>query len=151
TVGGKCGYEKHTETGDVIVMAGGRVGKDGVHGATFSSEALHEGSPVSAVQIGDPFTQKRLLDFIIEARDVGLITGITDNGAGGLSSSVGEMARITGGATIELDNVPLKYPGLADWEIVVSESQERMTLSTKRFDELVKLAGKHNVEVTNIG
>jgi phosphoribosylformylglycinamidine (FGAM) synthase-like enzyme len=126
-VRGMSGFEKHTKPGDKIVMAGGRVGKDGVHGATFSSEALHEGSPVSAVQIGDPFTQKRLLDFVLEARDLGLITGITDNGAGGLSSSVGEMAQITGGATIELDKVPTKYAGLADWEIVVSESQERMT------------------------
>ena len=150
-VAGKIAYEKHTKVGDTIVMAGGRVGKDGIHGATFSSEALHEGSPVSAVQIGDPFTQKRLLDFVIEARDLGLITGITDNGAGGLSSSVGEMARITGGASIDLDNVPLKYPGLADWEIVVSESQERMTISTRDFDSLLVLANKHHVEVTNIG
>lgn len=150
-VAGKTAYEKHTQVDDVIVMAGGRVGKDGIHGATFSSEALHEDSPVSAVQIGDPFTQKRLLDFVLDARDAGLITGITDNGAGGLSSSVGEMARITGGATIDLDSVPLKYPGLADWEIVVSESQERMTISTRDFDALRKLADKHHVEVTNIG
>ncbi len=114
-VHGKCGYEKHTKIGDTIVMVGGRVGKDGIHGATFSSESLHEGSPMSAVQIGDPFTQKRVLDFIVEARDQGLITGITDNGAGGLSSSVGEMAQITHGASIELDKIPTKYPGLADW------------------------------------
>jgi len=151
TVHGKPGFEKHTAAGDSIVMAGGRVGVDGVHGATFSSEALHEGSPVSAVQIGDPFTQKRMLDFVIEARDAGLVTGITDNGAGGLSSSVGEMARLTGGASIELDRIPLKYPGLADWEIVISESQERMTLSTRDFGELSRLAEKHNVEVTEIG
>ncbi len=151
SVGGMSAIAKHTAVGDTIVMAGGRVGVDGVHGATFSSEALHEGSPVSAVQIGDPFTQKRLSDFIIEARDQGLITGITDNGAGGLSSSVGEMARLTGGAVIELDEVPLKYPGLTDWEIVVSESQERMTCSTRRFEELQKLACKHRVEVSAIG
>jgi phosphoribosylformylglycinamidine synthase len=145
------GVEKHTQPGDTIVMVGGRVGKDGIHGATFSSEALHEGSPVSAVQIGDPFTQKRVLDFVIEARDLGLITGITDNGAGGLSSSVGEMAEITSGALLNLDNVPLKYPGLAAWEIVVSEAQERMTISTRRFAELKELAVKHRVEVTDIG
>jgi phosphoribosylformylglycinamidine synthase subunit PurSL len=150
-VHGKCGYEKHTEVGDTIVMVGGRVGKDGIHGATFSSESLHEGSPMSAVQIGDPFTQKRVLDFIIEARDQGLITGITDNGAGGLSSSVGEMAQITNGATIELDQIPTKYPGLADWEVVVSESQERMTLSTTALDKLHILADKHHVEATAIG
>lgn len=146
-----AGFEKHTQPGDTIVMVGGRVGKDGIHGATFSSEALHEGSPVSAVQIGDPFTQKRVLDFVCEARDLGLITGITDNGAGGLSSSVGEMAEITGGAILNLDSVPLKYPGLAAWEIVVSEAQERMTISTRKFAELKQLARKHRVEVTAIG
>jgi phosphoribosylformylglycinamidine synthase len=151
TVNKLSGYEKHTKPGDAVVMAGGRVGKDGIHGATFSSEALHEGSPVTAVQIGDPFTQKRLLDFVLEARDLGLITGITDNGAGGLSSSVGEMAQITGGATIELDKVPTKYPGLADWEIVVSESQERMTISTDKYDRLKEVAIKHHVEISKIG
>ncbi|MFN8551138.1 MAG: AIR synthase-related protein [Candidatus Obscuribacterales bacterium] len=150
-VHGQCGYEKHTKVGDTIVMVGGRVGKDGIHGATFSSESLHEGSPMSAVQIGDPFTQKRVLDFIIEARDQGLITGITDNGAGGLSSSVGEMAQITHGASIELDQIPTKYPGLADWELVVSESQERMTLSTTSLEKLQALAEKHHVEATAIG
>ena len=150
-VHGKVAYEKHTQVGDIIAMAGGRVGKDGVHGATFSSESMHEGSPVSAVQIGDPFTQKRLLDFVIEARDADLITGLTDNGAGGLSSSIGEMATITNGATFVLDDVPTKYPGLADWEIVVSESQERMTLSTRDMDKLSTLAAKHNVEVTAVG
>jgi phosphoribosylformylglycinamidine synthase len=150
-VKGKDGFGKHTQSGDTIVMAGGRVGKDGVHGATFSSEALHEGSPVTAVQIGDPFTQKRLTDFVLEARDHGLISGITDNGAGGLSSSVGEMAEFTGGARIELDHVPTKYPGLADWEMVVSESQERMTISTDRFEELSGIAQKHHVEISAIG
>lgn len=149
--GDRSGVEKHTRVGDIIVMAGGRVGKDGIHGATFSSEALHEGSPVTAVQIGDPFTQKRLLDFVLEARDQGLITGITDNGAGGLSSSVGEMARITGGATLELQNIPLKYAGLTDYEIVISESQERMTISTDKFEALQELATKFNVEVTDAG
>lgn len=144
-------YEKHTKTGDRIVMVGGRVGKDGIHGATFSSESMHEGSPVTAVQIGDPFTQKRVIDFVLAARDNGLITGITDNGAGGLSSSVGEMATFTGGATIDLDQVPLKYPGLDDWQIVVSESQERMTISTSQVAELKDLAEAYNVEVSDIG
>jgi phosphoribosylformylglycinamidine synthase subunit PurSL len=150
-VGDKVGYKKYTTVGDTIVMAGGRVGKDGIHGATFSSEALHEGSPVSAVQIGDPFTQKRLLDFVLEARDRGLITGITDNGAGGLSSSVGEMAQLTGGAALELAGIPLKYAGLADYEIVISESQERMSISTRDFKALKELAESFNVEVTACG
>ncbi len=150
-IAGFCAYEKHTKPGDTIVMAGGRVGKDGIHGATFSSEALHEGSPVSAVQIGDPFTQKRLLDFVLAARDKGLITGITDNGAGGLSSSVGEMATITGGASLNLDKLPTKYPGLAAWEMIVSESQERMTISTNNFSALADLAKKFSVEISNLG
>jgi len=150
-VAGKSAIDKHTKVGETIVMVGGKVGKDGIHGATFSSEALHEGSPVTAVQIGDPFTQKRVLDFILEARDRGLITGITDNGAGGLSSSVGEMARITNGADMELAEIPLKYPGLSDYEIVISESQERMTLSTDKLSEVEELARKFNVDCTAVG
>jgi phosphoribosylformylglycinamidine synthase len=134
-------------------MAGGRVGKDGIHGATFSSLELNEASPCSAVQIGDPLTQKRLLDFVIEARDAGLYSGITDNGAGGLSSSVGEMSQFTGGATIDAALVPLKYQGLDPWEIVVSESQERMTLAVpkEKWNALADLARVHGVEVTSIG
>jgi phosphoribosylformylglycinamidine synthase len=142
---------KHTKIGDAIVMAGGRVGRDGVHGATFSSLALDETASTDVVQIGDPFTQKRLLDFILKAQEMGLITGITDNGAGGLSSSVGEMAQITNGATINLDAIPLKYPGLSDWQIVVSESQERMTISTDNYEALAELAGNYDVELSNIG
>ena len=78
-------------------MTGGRIGKDGIHGATFSSEELHEGSPATAVQIGDPITQRKMYDFIMRARDLGLYNAITDNGAGGLSSSIGEMAEDTNG------------------------------------------------------
>lgn len=143
--------EKYTKVGDHVVMAGGRVGKDGVHGATFSSLALDENAGSEVVQIGDPFTQKRLTDFILKARDLGLLTGITDNGAGGLSSSVGEMARITNGATLCLESVPLKYPGLTDWQIVVSESQERMTISTDKLDELKALAELYDVEMAVVG
>lgn len=151
SVQGKPSYQKYTQPGDVIVMVGGRVGKDGIHGATFSSEALSETSPLSAVQIGDPLTQKRMTDFILEARDKGLLTGITDNGAGGLSSSVGEMAEETHGARIDLDAIPLKYPGLSAYEVVISESQERMTLSTDQPEALLALAQKHGVEATVIG
>jgi len=150
---GRLQYAKHTKTGDRIVVVGGRVGKDGIHGATFSSETMHEGSPVSAVQIGDPFLQKRVIDFILAANEKNLMTGITDNGAGGLSSSVGEMAGITHGATIDLDKVPLKYPGLSDWEIIVSESQERMSVSVdpKDLDAFLALANDYNVEASDIG
>src|SRR3989344_320319 len=146
-------HEKKARAGNLIVMIGGRVGEDGIHRATFSSLGLTQSSPTSAVQIGDPFTQKKAVDFVIEARDAGLIESITDNGAGGLSSSVGEMALQSNGATVHLDRVPLKYPGLAPWEIFVSESQERMTVAIKpenrgRFFELAR---KHEVESTEIG
>ncbi|MGC9053568.1 MAG: AIR synthase-related protein, partial [Candidatus Hydrogenedens sp.] len=152
-INNKLSHEKQTYKGDLIVMIGGRIGKDGIHGATFSSEELHEGSPVTAVQIGDPITQKKLSDFLFEARDRGLYNSITDNGAGGLSSSVGEIARGSGGAKIYLDRAPLKYAGLAPWEIFLSESQERMTVAVppQHIDEFMKLAQKRDVESTVLG
>ncbi len=106
TLHGMPGYEKIPAAGDAIVMTGGRIGKDGIHGATFSSEELHEGSPATAVQIGDPITQRKMYDFIIRARDLGLYHAITDNGAGGLSSSVGEMSEATGGCRLDLSKAP---------------------------------------------
>jgi phosphoribosylformylglycinamidine synthase len=134
-------------------MVGGRIGKDGIHGATFSSQALSAASPTSAVQIGDPFTQKKMSDFLIEARDLGLFKGITDNGAGGLSSSLGEMSVKSGGVRIDLDRCPLKYAGLAPWEILVSESQERMSLAVSRdkIQALLDLAARREVEATVVG
>lgn len=148
---GHPGYEKKARKGDFIVMAGGRVGKDGIHGATFSSEELHEGSPATAVQIGDPITQRKLLDFMLEARC--LYNSITDNGAGGLSSSAGEMAQDTGGCLIELDKVPLKYDGLLPWEILLSEAQERMTFAVppEHLQEFLDLAKIMDVEATPLG
>ena len=150
------GRESHDKTptpGDIVYMVGGRVGFDGIHGATFSSLELTEESPSSAVQIGDPITQKKMLDMIIEARDEGLIQVITDNGAGGLSSSVGEMAELTGGADLDLAVVPLKQAGLSPWEILVSESQERMTVGVKPEDceSFEALAALHEVEATAVG
>ena len=152
-INGKPSHLKAARPGDHIVMTGGRIGKDGIHGATFSSEELHEGSPVSAVQIGDPITQKRMTDFLLMARDLGLYTSITDNGAGGLSSSVGEMARESGGARLKLDKAPLKYPGLQPWEILLSEAQERMTVAVPpdKIDEFLRLAEKLDVEATEMG
>lgn len=152
--GQKKMYLKKAMPGDYIVMVGGRVGLDGIHGATFSSEALDTGSPATAVQIGDPITQKKLSDVLVkEARDLGLYTSITDNGAGGLSCSVAEMAKECGGAVVELEKVPLKYPGLAPWQTWISESQERMTLAVpknkwKPFSNLMRRRG---VEATVIG
>jgi phosphoribosylformylglycinamidine synthase len=151
---GRNSYEKEAMSGDYIVMAGGKVGKDGIHGATFSSEAIDSGSPATAVQIGDPITQKKLSDAVIkEARDSKLYNSITDNGAGGLSCSIAEMAKESNGCYVQLEKVPLKYPGLEPWETWISESQERMTLAVpkenwNKFSDLMKRRG---VEATVIG
>jgi len=144
---------KTTSPGDLIIMCGGRVGKDGIHGVTASSETFSEHTPAGHVQIGDPYTQKKMHDFLLEARDRGLISFLTDNGGGGLSSSVGESAEFSGGCKVELENVPLKYDGLDQWEIWVSESQERMTvaITPENLDPFMALSQKHAVESTVIG
>lgn len=144
---------KTTSPGDQIVMSGGRVGKDGIHGVTAASETYTEHTPAGHVQIGDPYTQKKMHDFLVEARDEGLISFITDNGGGGLSSSIGESARFSNGCRVDLDKVPLKYDGLDQWEIWVSESQERMTIAVKpeHLERFMALSAKHAVESTVIG
>ncbi|MBI3305924.1 phosphoribosylformylglycinamidine synthase [Candidatus Nomurabacteria bacterium] len=150
----RLSHIKAAKTGDYIIMVGGRVGLDGIHGATFSSVAMDANSPATAVQIGDPITQKKLSDAIVkEARDMGLYNSITDNGAGGLSSSVAEMAKECNGVEVYLDKVPLKYPGLEPWEIWISESQERMTLSVpkNKWQKFKKLMESRGVEATVIG
>jgi phosphoribosylformylglycinamidine synthase len=153
-INGKPAHEKRAKPGDRIIMVGGKVGRDGIHGATFSSVALDEGSPATAVQIGDPITQKKFSDAIVkEIRDLGLYNAITDNGAGGLSSSVGEMAEGSGGFKLALDKVPLKYPGMQPWEIWISESQERMTLAVppENVEELIRLLNKRGAEAWDLG
>ncbi|MBI2085428.1 MAG: phosphoribosylformylglycinamidine synthase subunit PurL [Candidatus Aenigmarchaeota archaeon] len=152
-ISGRKTEEKVIEPGHLAVMVGGRVGKDGVHGATFSSGTLRETSPSSAVQIGDPIVQKRAYDFLIKARNLGLIDAITDNGAGGLSSSIGELAQISGGCEIYLDKVPLKYDGMQPWEILISESQERMSAAIRpdKLDEFLELSKKYRVESSIVG
>ncbi len=153
-INGQKAHEKKAQVGDLIVMIGGKVGRDGIHGATFSSVALDEGSPATAVQIGDPITQKKFTDAIIkDIRDLGLYNAITDNGAGGLSSSVGEMGGDTNGFTVELDKVPLKYPGMQPWEIWISESQERMTMAVppQNIEKLQALLAKRGSESWVIG
>ncbi|MDE5066817.1 AIR synthase-related protein [Wolbachia endosymbiont of Drosophila leontia] len=142
---------KGPKNGDKIVIIGGRVGRDGIHGATFSSEALSGNSPSTIVQIGDPITQKKLSNAALEARDLDLYNAITDNGAGGLSSSIGEMGK--DGFEVDLSKVLLKNDGMAPWEIWISESQERMTLAVPEenlpmFKQIMK---KHDVEVCVIG
>jgi phosphoribosylformylglycinamidine synthase len=146
-------HQKTTTPGDVIIMSGGRVGKDGIHGVTAASETYGEHTPAGHVQIGDPYTQKKMHDFLLEARDDGIISFITDNGGGGLSSSVGESARFSNGCRVDLDMVPLKYDGLDQWEIWVSESQERMTIAVKpkHLDRFLELSTQHAVESTVIG
>jgi phosphoribosylformylglycinamidine synthase len=152
-IAGEPSDEKRTSPGDRIVMCGGRVGKDGIHGVTASSESFSEHTPAGHVQIGDPYTQKKMHDFLLEARDQGLIRFITDNGGGGLSSSIGESARFSNGCEVDLERVPLKYEGLDPWEIWVSESQERMTVAVHPDDleTFMELARKHEVESTVIG
>ncbi|MEJ2672366.1 MAG: AIR synthase-related protein [Deltaproteobacteria bacterium] len=150
---GEPGAEKAAHPGDLIITCGGRVGMDGIHGVTASSEVSSPGTPAGHVQIGDPYTQKNMHDFLLEARDQGLITFITDCGGGGLSSAVGESAQMAGGGEVWLDAVPLKYQGLDPWEIWVSESQERMVVAVKPEHEarFKDLARKHVVEATVIG
>ena len=150
---GSPSHEKEIKPGDSIVMAGGRIGMDGIHGATFSSEELRQSSSAQVVQIGDPITQKRLSDFIIEARNRKLYRFITDNGAGGLSSSVGEMAVHCNGCLLDLTDARLKYTGLQPWEILLSESQERMTFAVppEKLSEFEKLASSRDVEVSVLG
>ncbi len=152
-INGEPSHVKKVQMGDLIVMSGGRIGADGIHGATFSSEELSEASPTSAVQIGDPITQKRMTDFLLIARDRGLYNSITDDGAGGLSSSVGEMAEDTNGCIIDLEKAPLKYHGLDPWEILLSEAQERMTMavSPDKIDEFLNLSRQMGVLSTVLG
>ncbi|HKB02195.1 MAG TPA: AIR synthase-related protein, partial [Gemmataceae bacterium] len=147
--------EKAAKPGDLIVAVGGRTGRDGIHGATFSSlELTHESETVSggAVQIGNAITEKKVLDVVLQARDRGLYSAITDCGAGGFSSAVGEMGADLG-AHVQLEEAPLKYEGLSYTEIWISESQERMVLAVppKKWPELEKLCRGEGVEAAVIG
>jgi phosphoribosylformylglycinamidine synthase len=146
---------KRPQTGDLIVAIGGRTGRDGIHGATFSSaELTSQSEQISggAVQIGNAIEEKKLLDVLLAARDRGLYTAVTDCGAGGFSSAVGEMGEKIG-AEVHLDRVPLKYEGLSYTEIWISEAQERMVLSVpeEHWPALDTLCRSENVEATVIG
>ncbi|MEW5706024.1 MAG: phosphoribosylformylglycinamidine synthase subunit PurL [Actinomycetota bacterium] len=152
-IAGRPSHIKKVNPGDLIVMVGGRIGKDGIHGATFSSVALDEETSSSAVQIGAPIVQRKMQDALREARDLGLYNAITDNGAGGLSSSVGEMSELSGGCEVDLERAPTKYPGLHPWELWVSESQERMTVAVPpdKIDAFLDIMRRRDVEATVIG
>jgi phosphoribosylformylglycinamidine synthase len=144
--------EKKVNSGDLILVVGGRTGRDGIHGATFSSVNLDQNSDVTAVQIGNPIEEKKVLDIMLEARDLNLYRAVTDCGAGGLSSAIGELGEKTG-ASVYLDKVPLKYNGLSPWEIWISEAQERMVFAVppKNKKKIVEIFKKENVEAVFIG
>jgi phosphoribosylformylglycinamidine synthase len=144
--------KKKVCSGDLVLVVGGRTGRDGIHGATFSSIELDEESDVRAVQIGNPIVEKKVLDAMIKARDLNLYRSVTDCGAGGLSSAVGELGEHTG-VQINLDKVPLKYDGLLAWEIWVSEAQERMVFAVppKNKKKIVEVFKSENVEAIFIG
>ncbi|MGB9634433.1 MAG: AIR synthase-related protein, partial [Chloroflexaceae bacterium] len=148
-------HPRNVAPGDAIVLVGGRTGRDGIHGATFSSIELTQQTAVtvgSAVQIGDPITEKKLLDVLLQARDARLYSAITDCGAGGLSSAVGEMGAECG-ASVELTRVPRKYAGLQPWEVWLSEAQERMVLAVPpaSLEAFLDLCASEDVEASVIG
>ncbi|HEX7899698.1 MAG TPA: phosphoribosylformylglycinamidine synthase subunit PurL [Planctomycetota bacterium] len=151
----KAASFKKVHAGDLCVVVGGRTGRDGIHGATFSSLELHEESETAssgAVQIGNAIVEKRVLDTVLQARDRGLYTAVTDCGAGGLSSACGEMGEELG-VEVDLDKVPLKYDGLSYTEIWISEAQERMVLSVSpaKIDDLLAVFKAEDVEAVVIG
>jgi len=146
---------KNPQSGNIIIVVGGKTGRDGIHGATFSSgEITHEYEAIfsHAVQIGNPITEKKMLDVLVQANEANLYEAITDCGAGGLSSAVGEMGQNLG-AEVDLEKVPLKYGGLTYNEIWISEAQERMVIAVKpeNVEAIQKIFDDENVESTVIG
>ncbi len=147
--------KRYPDEGDYVLVVGGRTGRDGIHGVTFASAELTEDSESissGAVQIGNPIQEKRMLDTIMQARERGLYSAITDCGGGGLSSAVGEMGKKCG-LEVDLDKVPLKYEGLSYTEIWISEAQERMVLAVPpdKMDEIMEIFAAEEVEATVIG
>ena len=143
------------QKGDRVIVIGGRTGRDGLRGATFSSAELTHTTVEesgSAVQIGNPIVEKKSLEAIVVARDERLYTAITDCGAGGLSSAIGEMGRELG-VRVRLEQVPLKYPGLSPWEIWLSEAQERMVLAVpeQNVHRVMSICEALDVEATDVG
>uniref|UniRef100_A0A7V0Z589 Phosphoribosylformylglycinamidine synthase subunit PurL n=1 Tax=candidate division WOR-3 bacterium TaxID=2052148 RepID=A0A7V0Z589_UNCW3 len=144
--------EKGAKPGDLILLVGGRTGRDGIHGATFSSVELSVEAEKSCVQIGNPIVEKRVLDCLLKVSELGILNSVTDCGGGGLSSAVGEMGKKIG-ARVYLERVPLKYEGLTPREIWISESQERMILSVpkKYIKKVINIFESEGVEATVIG
>ena len=150
-------FTKNAKPEHIIVLAGGKTGRDGIHGVTFASAELTEKSEEisrPAVQIADPIEEEKVKRAIIEIRDLQLASATTDLGGGGLSSAVGETAeKFDCGTTVDLDKVPLKYQGLAPWEIYISESQERMliTVPPENLEQVMAIFEKEDVQATAIG
>ena len=150
-------FTKNAKPEHIIVLAGGKTGRDGIHGVTFASAELTEKSEEisrPAVQIADPIEEEKVKRAIIEIRDLQLASATTDLGGGGLSSAVGETAeKFDCGTTVDLDKVPLKYQGLAPWEIYISESQERMliTVPPENLERVMAIFEKEDVQATAIG
>ena len=143
------------QVGNLVVVVGGRTGRDGIHGATFSSgEMTHEHETIfsHAVQIGNPITEKKMLDVLLQANEAGLYEAVADCGAGGLSGAVGEMGKELG-VEVDLEKVPLKYAGLNYTEIWISEAQERMVVAVKpeNLKAITEIFDDENVESTVIG
>ncbi|MFH1774833.1 MAG: phosphoribosylformylglycinamidine synthase subunit PurL [Methanobacteriota archaeon] len=153
----KSKYVRNANAGDVILLVGGKTGRDGIHGVTFASAVLEKESEEifgTAVQIGDPIQEEKIKRAILQVRDKKLGSAITDLGGGGLSSAVGEMAhRFNLGARVYLEKVPLKYPKMLPWEIWTSESQERMLLAIPRenLNKAIEIFKDEDVEATSIG
>lgn len=151
----KYAIKDKPKLGDLIICVGGRTGRDGIHGATFSSGEMTDKTievSATAVQIGNAIEEKRMFDALIEARDQDLITLVQDCGGGGFSSAIGEIGEEIG-VTVDLKNAPLKYHGLSPWEIWVSESQERMimVLSPPKIKAFEKICKKYNTEFAVLG
>jgi phosphoribosylformylglycinamidine synthase len=150
----KSKYKSNAKTSDVLILAGGKTGRDGIHGVTFASIELSTSQERSVVQIGDPIEEEKVRRAIITIRERELGTAITDLGGGGLSSAVGEMAEKFGcGATVHLDRVPLKHPGMEPWEIWTSESQERMLICSSKTNanKILNIFNDEDVEARIIG
>jgi phosphoribosylformylglycinamidine synthase II len=151
----KYAHKGAPQSGDLVVAVGGRTGRDAVHGATFSSTDMTAETALlhgTKVQIGNAIEEKKMADALLEARDADLIRAITDCGAAGFSSAIGEMGEDIG-VEVDIAKAPLKYEGLAPWEIWMSESQERMVAAVgpENWEKFLAICEKHGVEATNLG
>lgn len=144
--------EKEVKAGDIVLVIGGRTGRDGIHGATFSSATIEDTVEISAVQIGHAINEKKFLDVLMELRDKKLYRGLTDCGAGGFSSAIGELGEETG-VKVDMKKAKLKDSNIVPWEIWISESQERMVLSVppKNLPKIKKILEREDCEYCELG